>query len=106
MVPIRVILVKLRADADPRAYETFIRQVDYPVAATRQSIPYYRIHRIRPDTWEPAPADWDYVEYIQVTDVAAYTAERAERPNTESQRRNPEFVERTLAFWADVVEPA
>jgi hypothetical protein len=107
-VPIRVILVKLRPGADRQAYEAFIREVDYPVAATRRSIPYYRNHHIRPDTWEPAPAEWDYVEYIQVTDVDEYTAERASKPNAEFVRRNPEFVERTLSFWADVVqaEPA
>jgi hypothetical protein len=104
-VPIRVILVKLKPGVDPAAYEEFVRRVDYPIAVTRTSIPYYRNHRIRPESWSPGPGAWDYVEYIQATDVAAYDAERAANPNREFQRLNPEYVERTVSFWADAIEP-
>lgn len=104
-MPIRIILVKLRPGVSPGEYEQFVRQVDYPVAATRTSIPHYRNHRIQAESWAPEAHDWDYVEYIQATDVDAYNEERARHPNLEFQRLNPQYVERTLSFWATAIEP-
>ena len=105
-LPVRIILIKLRPGVDRHEYEEFLRRADYPVAATRQSVPYYRNHRIRPETKVPGDTEWDYVEYIQATSVEEYDEERARNPNTEFQRINPRYVERTVSFWADAVEPA
>ncbi|GAC1318576.1 MAG: hypothetical protein NVSMB2_13430 [Chloroflexota bacterium] len=105
-MPVRFVLVKLKAGVSSEDYEQFIQTIDYPVVPSLRTIVDYRTNRIRPEDKDPATFPWDYMERIVVTDVAAYRDELAQSVGfAEFRRLNPNFVETTRAFWADTVEP-
>lgn len=104
-MPVRFVLVKLKPGVSIEEYEEFIQTVDYPVVPTLTTILDYRTNRIRPEDKDPA-FDWDYMERIVVTDIEAYQQELASSPGfAEFKRRQPNYVERQKAFWAEIVEP-
>jgi hypothetical protein len=80
-------LTKLHPGADLAAYETFVRRRDYPRVAAFPSVRRYRVHRIKGTLNGEAPPAFDFVEHFDVTDVAAYQADRAAAPGREAFRR-------------------
>ncbi len=104
-MPVRFVLVKLKPGITAEDYENFIRTVDYPVVPSLKTILHYRTNRIRPeDKSEEFP--WDYMERIEVTDIEEYRKGLDSSEGfAEFRRLQPNYVERNLSFWAEVVEP-
>lgn len=103
-MPVRFVLIKLKEGVTVEDYEHFIQTVDYPVVPSLKTIRHYRTHRVRPEDRDAL--GWDYLERIDITDREAYQQELAASSGfAEFRRLNPTYVERTLAFWSDAVEP-
>lgn len=106
-MPTRFVLVGLKPGVDPVVYEQFIRQYDYPVLPELPTIIHYRTHRIHPDSRDRERLPYDYIEQIVVSDVDAYWRDLDSSLGFQRFRaKNPEFVDRKLDFWAEVVHPA
>ncbi len=102
----RFVLVSLRPEVSPAAYEEFIQKYDYPVLPELRTIVHYRTHRILPDSRDRSELPFDYIEHIVVTDRDAYWKDLATSPGFQRFRaQSPTFVARTLDFWAEVVPP-
>ncbi len=73
---------RLRPEADPKAYERWVQEVDYPGAKQIPSLISYRVYRIQgPCVGAPAENfNFDYVEVAQVTDMEAYLRDLEEHP--------------------------
>lgn len=105
-MPVRFVLVKLKPGVSADDYEHFIQTIDYPVVPSLRTIVDYRTNRIRPEDKDDATFPWDYMERIVVTDVTAYQDELAQSAGfAEFRRLNPNYVETTRAFWAEIVKP-
>jgi hypothetical protein len=104
-MPSRVIvLTKLKDGVDPAEYEQWVRTGDYPIARAQEPILSYEVfkaqERLLADT---SDVPYDYIEVIDVSDVAAYL-ESAGTP--EMQQMLGEWGERVgeyVAFSSDVL---
>jgi hypothetical protein len=75
-MPVVFFLNKLREGVSGAQYEQWVREVDYPTARSLKTITSYVVHRIDA-TLEGGAAPYDYIERVEVTELAAYRAELA-----------------------------
>jgi hypothetical protein len=73
---------RLADDADPAAYERWIRDVDYPKARSIPSILSYEVVRVD-GPLRDSSAPYDYVEVVEVSDLEAYKSDLASLPGRE-----------------------
>jgi REDY-like protein HapK len=83
----------LRDEADPVAYEQWIRDVDYPVARAQDAIRRYEVTRLEGMLQGDGEPEHDYLEVIEITDIDAYRA---------GMEGNAEF-EQLLEEWSGYV---
>lgn len=103
-MPVVFFLNKLRAGADPAAYEKWVREVDYPTARALATIKSYVVARTA-TTLEGAPSPYDFVERVEITDVDAYRAELAGAPGMdEFFTQWSSFVGESVAVYGDEIE--
>src|SRR5437763_8666112 len=67
-------LNRLRDGADFDEYEAWIRRVDYPVARAQGAITSYTVTRIEGTLSGEGESPYDYLEVIEISDLAAYRA--------------------------------
>ena len=67
-------LNRLRDGADRQEYEDWIRRVDYPVARAQGAITSYTVTRIEGTLSGEGESPYDYLEVIEISDLAAYRA--------------------------------
>ncbi len=79
-------LTKFHPQIDLRAYEEFVRRVDYPRVSTYPSVLRYRVHRIKGTLSGDAPPPYDCIEHFQVKDVQSYLVDRERAPGREEFR--------------------
>ena len=60
-----------------------MRTVDYPGADDVESIIIYRVHRVLGPFVGDPPANYDYVEIAEVTDIDDYMRDLDEHPSVE-----------------------
>jgi hypothetical protein len=82
---------RLAEDADPAAYERWVREVDYPKARSIPSILSYEVVRID-GPLRDAGVPYDYVEVVEVSDLDAYRSDLGSLPGRE------QFVTELRAF--------
>lgn len=67
-------LNRLRDGVDGTEYERWVREVDYPKARAIPSVISYEVVRID-GPLRDAGVDFDYLEVVEVTDLASYRAD-------------------------------
>ncbi len=82
-MPVVFFLNKLRDGITGDNYEEWVREVDYPTARALSTIKSYVVART-PTTLDGSPSPYDYIERVEVTDIAAYREELAGAPGMES----------------------
>jgi hypothetical protein len=95
----------LRADADPKEYEEWIRRVDYPVARRQAAIESYVVTRLDGLLEGDGSPPYQYLEVIEVTSVDEYRAGLTGNDEMERLLREwSTYVESSVAVHGDVVE--
>jgi hypothetical protein len=80
----------LHEGVDPAEYEAWIRRVDYPIARSKDAITSYEVTRLEGHLdGSDAPLPAQYLEVVEITDLAAYGAAAEE-----------DDVKQLLAEWA------
>lgn len=75
-MPVVFFLNKLREGVTGAQYEQWVREVDYPTARALKTIRSYVVHRIDA-TLEGGTPPYQYIERVEITDLAAYREELA-----------------------------
>lgn len=73
-MPVVFFLNRLREGISGEQYEQWVREVDYPKARALATIQSYVVNRID-STLDGHDAPYDYIERVEVTDLAAYQQE-------------------------------
>lgn len=99
-------LNRLAPGVDGSDYERWVREVDYPKARSLRSIESYTVVRLEGhlrQVDEPLPAD--YLEVVEVTDLADYRAELDSIPGREefvAQLRS--YIGNTQQVYGTLIE--
>ena len=64
-------------------YERWVREVDYVMARQIPSIISYKVYHINGACLGDAPAPYDYVEVVEITDIDTYRHEIRNHPAAE-----------------------
>jgi REDY-like protein HapK len=96
----------LRDDVDPRDYERFVREVDYPFAARLETIETYVVTRLD-GLFDGGPPPYHYLEVVEITELEAYR--NSLDPNSSAEVREffdqwSSFVESSLVVYGEVIE--
>ncbi|HZR93704.1 MAG TPA: hypothetical protein VFA44_14995 [Gaiellaceae bacterium] len=96
----------LRDGVDPRDYERFVREVDYPFARRLETIRSYVVTRLDGDL-DGGAAPYDYLEVVDITDLEAYR--RSLDPSASADVKAffeqwSSFVAESLVVYGDVIE--
>lgn len=70
-----IVLFRLQAGTDPQVYEDWARQTDLPVVRDLPSVDSFSLYRISGLFGSDAPAPYDYVEVIDVSDMTQFGAD-------------------------------
>lgn len=101
-------LTQLKPDADPDAYERFLREVDYPKAQQLLPVSYYRATRIEGKAIGEGESPFQYIEVLDIDDYDAYLAALASPPPEIAELIEQVFSyidDRTMiALFGEVVE--
>src|SRR5690554_6376966 len=73
-MPVVFFLNNLREGVDPKEYEQWVREHDYPTARSLKTIKSYVVNRID-GTLEGNASPYQYIERVEITDLAAYQEE-------------------------------
>ena len=96
----------LREGVDPRDYERFVREVDYPFAARLETISSYVVTRLE-GAFDGGPAPHDYLEVVEITDLDAYRKSLDPSTSPEVQAffdQWSSFVESSIVVYGEVIE--
>ena len=99
-------LNKLREGVDPRDYERFVREVDYPFSARLETISRYVVTRLE-GLLDGGPAPYDYLEVVDITDLEEYRKSLDPSASVEVQDffdQWSSFVDSSLVVYGDVIE--
>lgn len=103
-MPVVFFLNKLHAHANADEYAKWVHDVDYPTARALSTIKSYVVART-PTTLEGAPSPYDFIERVEVTDIAAYREELAGAPGMESFFAQwSSFVAESTMVYGDEIE--
>jgi hypothetical protein len=96
----------LREGVDPRDYERFVREVDYPFAERLETIRSYVVTRLD-GLFDGGPPPHDYLEVVEITDLEAYRKSLDPGSSSEVQQffdQWSSFVGESLVVYGDVIE--
>ena len=96
----------LREGVDPRDYERFVREVDYPFAARLETIRSYVVTRLD-GLFEGGDPPHDYLEVVEITDLEAYRKSldpAASAEVAEFFQQWSSFVESSVVVYGEVIE--
>jgi hypothetical protein len=96
----------LREGVDPRDYERFVREVDYPFAARLETIRSYVVTRLD-GLFEGGDPPHDYLEVVEITDLEAYR--KSLDPSASADVKEffdqwSSFVASSLVVYGEVIE--
>lgn len=96
----------LREGVDPRDYERFVREVDYPFAARLETIESYVVTRLD-GLFDGGPPPYHYLEVVEITELEAYR--KSLDPSSSAEVRDffdqwSSFVESSLVVYGEVIE--
>jgi hypothetical protein len=99
-----IVLLKLRAGTSKAAYEHWARTVDLPTVNALPSVRSFEVFEALGLLGSDAPAPYDYIEVLDVGDMAAFGAEVASQTMrsiaAEFQRwADPVFVTTRRLAW-------
>lgn len=98
-------LTKLRPGADPKAYEQWVRTVDYPLARGLQTITQYHVTRITGMYQGDDPPPYDYLEVIDITELEPYRKELTTGPKMEAFFKEwGSFIGDYVAIHGEIIE--
>lgn len=102
------VLSKLRDGADPKAYERWVREVDYPLARRLGPIKSYDVTRLKGSPLEGfLGAPYDYLEVIEVSDLDDYRAALDPNGDPDVARLFEDwnrFIGSAVAAYGEVIE--
>ena len=93
-MPVRYVLVTLKPGVTAEAYEKWVREYDYKVAATRENLIKYEVYRITSPINGQENAGWTHLERIEMKSL-----EQAAIDAT-----SPSGVELRRQLWGTYVE--
>ncbi|MGI9331051.1 MAG: REDY-like protein HapK [Gammaproteobacteria bacterium] len=70
-----IVLFRLRAGVDTKAYEAWAKQTDLPVVRQLGSVSDFKLRRVMGLFGSDSSAPYDYVEMIDVTDMPGFVAD-------------------------------
>ena len=72
-----IVLFNLKPDADPAAYERWAAETDLPTVRNLATTDGFDVYRTTGVLGSDAPAPYQYVEMIRVSDMAGFASEVA-----------------------------
>ena len=101
-MPTVFVLSKLRKGTDPKKYESWVREYDYPQSKKIKSIVHYRTYRtIGALVGYP---EYSYVEHIEINDVEEYKRDLETPVFKELARQWSEFIEDGKLIFAEEIQ--
>jgi hypothetical protein len=99
-------LNRLRDGVDPRDYERFVREVDYPFASRIPTIRSYVVTRVDGLLEGEGKPPYDYLEVVEITEVDAYRAslDPSQPDVKEFFDQWSSFVGESLMLWGEVID--
>jgi hypothetical protein len=76
-MPVKFVITTLKAGVDPEAYERWVRERDYAYTRNNPNFVSYVVHRICEPVQGMPDAGWQYVERIEVKDLATHQQDLA-----------------------------
>lgn len=99
-------LVKLRPGVSAEAYQRFVQTVDYPEIPNIASIRSYRSNRVAGSLPEGKALPFDFIDVVEVTDLAAYARDLAEHPAVARvHAQSPNLVDVVDCLVTEAVPP-
>ena len=97
-------LNKLHRHVTADAYEDWVRNVDYPTAATIPSIVEYRVARLEGLLEGDGSAPYDYIERVLVTDLDAYRRDLKDPRLEDFAKQWSSYVASSTAVYGTMIE--
>ena len=97
-------LNKLHRHVTAAAYEDWVRNVDYPTAATIPSIVEYRVARLEGLLEGDGSAPYDYIERVLVTDLDAYRRDLKDPRPEDFGKQWSSYVASSTAVYGTMIE--
>ena len=97
-------LNKLHSHVTAAAYEGWVRNVDYPTAATIPSIVEYRVARLEGLLEGDGSTPYDYIERVLVTDLDAYRRDLKDARLEDFGKQWSSYVARATAVYGSMIE--
>jgi hypothetical protein len=97
-------LNKLHSHVTAAAYEDWVRNVDYPTAATIPSIVEYRVARLEGLLEGDGSAPYDYIERVLVTDLDAYRRDLKDPRLEDFGKQWSSYVASSTAVYGTMIE--
>lgn len=105
-MPVVFFVSRLKEGVTPEAYEKWLVEFDYVKAGQVPSILSYRTHRIQGHLGDGAPKPFDYLEVLEVTDIAAYLREAEEHPAMQAVKSQwGDYVEAVHVLHGEFIPP-
>lgn len=102
-MPVVFFLNNLREGVDPKEYEQWVREVDYPTARSLKTIKSYVVNRID-GTLEGNASPYQYIERVEITDLAAYQEElRTGKGMEEFSKQWSSYVAESIAVHGEEI---
>jgi len=87
-------LVKLRPGVSAEDYQRFVQKVDYPEVQHIASIRSYQSNRVLDSLPEGSVLPFDFIDVVEVEDLAAYARDLKEHPAVERvHSQSPNLVD-------------
>ena len=93
-MPVRYVLITLKPGVTAEAYEKWVREYDYKVAATRENLIKYEVYRITSPINGHENAGWTHLERIEMKSLEQATIDA----------KTPSGVELRRQLWGTYVE--
>jgi hypothetical protein len=97
-------LNKLHSHVTAAAYEDWVRNVDYPTAASIPSIVEYKVARLDGLLEGDGPAPYDYIERLLVTDLGAYRRDLKDPRLEDFGKQWSSYIANSTAVYGTMIE--
>jgi len=103
-MPTVFVLSKLRTEVDPKEYENWVKQYDYPTSKKFKSIIFYRAYKVKESLEETESPEYSYIEHIDITNLEEYKKDLSSPAGRELLKQWSSFIKEAQMLVTEVIE--
>jgi hypothetical protein len=101
-MPTVFVFSKLRPGVDPKKYEKWVQEYDYPTSKKLKSIIHYRAYKVKGAL--EGSSEYSYIEHIDVTDIEEYKKDLSTSVAKELLKQWSSFIGEAKVLFTEVIE--